>query len=116
MTLLIYTLAFMAAGLILLAIAWKPVVLQAMHPAFRGLAVHLNSRRAKHTYRGFYFLFRAAAKLVLLLVSGVLAYIAVRSDECEETQIDSNGNFWYRPRGGSWYTHSPDEDSTEPWI
>lgn len=116
MTLLIYTLAFMAAGLMLLAIARRSVMLQAMQPALTDMVSRLNSRRAKHAYRGFYLLFRAVAKLVLLLVSGVLAFIAVRSDEREETQIDSNGNFWYRPRGGSWYTHSPDEDSTEPWI
>lgn len=116
MTLLFYTLGFMVIGLTLFAFVRKPVLLQTMHPALNGVVTRLTSRRAKYAYLGFYYLFSALAKMLLLLVGGALAFFAVKSDESEETQIDSNGNFWYRSKGGNWYTHSPDEDSTEPWV
>ena len=116
MTLIFYTLTFIVFSLMLLALARKPMLLQTMQPMLTDMVTRLNSCRAKHAYRGFYLLFRALAKMLFLLVAGVLAFFAVKSDESEETQIDSNGNFWYRSKGGNWYTHSPDEDSTEPWV
>ncbi len=48
----------------------------------------------------------------------LLEFISLKGnhDGKQETKIDSNGNYWYRTKGGSWYTFSPDEDASEPWY
>ncbi|NOU22206.1 MAG: hypothetical protein HOO93_10545 [Methyloglobulus sp.] len=117
MTLLIYTLAFMAAGLMLLAIARRPVMLQAMQPALTDMVSHFNSRRAKHAYHGFYLLFRAVAKLFLLLLSGVLVILAIRSDDEDTERTEGRwhgGCLWYRDITGAWYSYSADDDTPSP--
>ena len=75
MTLLFNTLACLVIGLTLFAFVRKPVLLQTMHPALNGMVTRLTSRRAKHVYRGFFYLFRALAKLALLFISGVLVIL-----------------------------------------
>ena len=118
MTLLFYTLAFMVIGLTLFAIARKPVLLQVMNPALNGMVTRLTSRRAKHVYWGFFYLFRALAKLALLFLSGVLAILTTRSDhddDLSETRMDSDGGVWSRdtPLSG-WHSASADEDYSGP--
>lgn len=112
MTLLFYTLVFMVIGLTLFAIARKPVLLQAMHPALNDMVIRLTSRRAKHVYWGFFYLFRALSNLALLFIGGMLAFFAVRSGE-EETKIH-DGSFWKRDVCGVWYSHDADDDSSSP--
>jgi hypothetical protein len=113
MTLLFYTLAFVVIGLMLLAIAHKPAMLQAMQPTLSDMVTSLSSRRAKHAYRGFYLLFRALAKLFLLLLSGVLVVLA--SEESEEIPNDSDDDFRYKHEGETYYTHSSG-DSSNNWY
>ena len=36
--------------------------------------------------------------------------------ESKKPKLISNGNYWYRTKGGNWYTFSPDEDASEPWY
>ena len=117
MILLFYTLAFMVIGLMLLALAQKPVMLQAMQPALINMVAHLSSRRAKHAYRGFYLLFRALAKLFLLLVAGVLALFALGSDDEDKEKAEGrwhDGSFWQRDTCGVWYSHDANDDSSPP--
>lgn len=118
MTLLFYTLAFTVIGLMLLAIAHKPAMLQAMQPTLSDMVTSLSSRRAKHAYRGFYLLFRALAKLFLLLVAGVLALFALGSDDeddLSETRMDSDGGTWQRetPLSG-WHSSTAGENYSGP--
>lgn len=111
MTLLFYTLAFMVIGLALFALARKPVLLHGMQPPLTGMVAHLNSRRAKHAYRGFYLLFRALAKLALLLF-GVLLFM---SDGDKKTKGKSDDDFRYKHKGETYYTHSTG-DSSNNWY
>ena len=118
MTLLFYTLACLVIGLTLFAFVRKPVLLQTMHPALNGVVTRLTSRRAKYAYLGFYYLFRALAKLALLFLSGVLAILTTRSDhedDLSETRMDSDGGVWTRdtPLSG-WHSASAVEQYSGP--
>lgn len=48
---------------------------------------------------------------VLVEFMGLMA--ESKNDEIE-TRTDSSGNYWYRPEGGRWYTHSADQDAIAP--
>ena len=58
------------------------------------------------------------AVLIVMVGAILLEFISLKGndDGKQETKIDSNGNYWYRTKGGSWYTFSPDEDASEPWY
>jgi hypothetical protein len=58
------------------------------------------------------------AVLIVMVGAILLKFISLKGndDGKQETKIDSNGNYWYRNKGGSWYTFSPDEDASEPWY
>jgi hypothetical protein len=111
MSLLFYTLAFMVIGLTLFAFVRKPVLLQAMHPALNGIVTRLTSRRAKHVYWGFFYLFRALANLSLLLFDVLL----VISDRDKKSEGDADDDFRYKHKGESYYTHSTG-DSSNSWY
>jgi hypothetical protein len=51
------------------------------------------------------------AGAVLVEFMGLMA--ESKNDEIE-TRTDSSGNYWYRPEGGRWYTHSADQDAIAP--
>jgi hypothetical protein len=112
MTLLFYTLASLVIGLTLFAFVRKPVLLQAMHPAVNGMVTRLTSRRAKHVYWGFFYLFRALANLALLLF-GVLLFLLSGGDE--KSQADADDDFRYKHEGETYYTHSTG-DSSNSWY
>ncbi len=111
MTLLFYTLGFMVIGLTLFAFVRKPVLLQTMPLALNGMVTRLTSRRAKHVYRGFFYLFRALAKLALLFIDGVLVFLG---SSRHKSKVLNNGSIWERDVTGVWYSFGAEEDSTRP--